>query len=224
MSEAELDQAEAAIPPRKLWVIILFMLFSGPLAFAYCGRLGKGVLWQLGFLAFGLLAMAGMLYTPWTRLFLGVLVVGAVLFYLAVIVTNWVSQQQQPWRHYQKWWCYGLLCLAFAVFSILSSAAVRTYWSEAFVLPTGSMLETVLPGDRILVEKLTFKFNGPQRNSIVVFRSPAANDPPDLSYVKRLLALPGDKVRMEDGVLYVNDQKLNEPYVKFLGELDTRVA
>ncbi len=91
---------------------------------------------------------------------------------------------------------------------------------QAFVIPTGSMEDTLLIGDHLLVDKLSYAPSGPvskhllpykpiQRGDIIVFRYPINIQE---TYVKRIVGLPGDRIRIENKEVYVNGVKRNEPY------------
>lgn len=96
-----------------------------------------------------------------------------------------------------------------------------TTLAQAFVIPTGSMQDTLLIGDHLLVDKLAYSPSGaiskyvlpyqePQHGDIIVFRYPH-----DLTQtlVKRLIGKPGDRLRITNGVVFRNGKQLNEPYV-----------
>jgi signal peptidase I len=91
---------------------------------------------------------------------------------------------------------------------------------QAFVIPTGSMEDTLLIGDHLLVDKLAFAPPGPlsklvlpytpvHRGDIIVFRYPV-----DIrqTFVKRVMGVPGDRIRLEGKQVYLNGKKLVEPY------------
>ncbi len=91
---------------------------------------------------------------------------------------------------------------------------------QAFVIPTGSMEDTLLIGDHLLVDKLAYAPGGPitkyvlpyspiKRGDIIVFRYPI-----DIrqTFVKRVIGLPGDRLRVENKQVFLNGKKLNEPY------------
>jgi signal peptidase I len=81
------------------------------------------------------------------------------------------------------------------------------------IVPSGSMMPTIRPGDRLFVEKVTHHFAGLHPGNIVVFDPPeAANFEDDL--IKRLIAMEGDSVEVKNGALYLNDQPVEEPYVE----------
>lgn len=96
-----------------------------------------------------------------------------------------------------------------------------TTLAQAFVIPTGSMEDTLLVGDHLLVDKLAYSPSGslskyllpyqnPKHGDIFVFRYPADIN---LTLVKRVIGVPGDRLKIEHGVVYRNGIRLNEPYV-----------
>jgi signal peptidase I len=101
---------------------------------------------------------------------------------------------------------------------------VNTFLLQSFVIPTGSMENTLLIGDHLLVNKVAYSRSAnrleniilPQvaikRGMIVTFKAP-----PDMEkeYVKRVIGLPGDRLRISDKKVYINGRPLNEPYVRF---------
>jgi len=114
-------------------------------------------------------------------------------------------------RHNVAEWAVTILLLLFGT----------TTLAQAFVIPTGSMEDTLRIGDHVLVDKLAFAPSGsmsrnllpyqePKHGDIIVFRYPADMD---LTLVKRLIGVPGDRIRITDGIVYRNGKRLNEPYV-----------
>lgn len=110
------------------------------------------------------------------------------------------------------------IVIAFSLFLV-----IRTFLVEAFRIPTGSMENTLLVGDFLLVNKAVYgaqvplthshlpQFRQPSRGDVVVFVPPHE---PDKNYVKRLIGVGGDTLEMRDKVLYRNGQALSEPYVR----------
>jgi signal peptidase I len=91
---------------------------------------------------------------------------------------------------------------------------------QAFVIPTGSMEDTLLIGDHLLVDKLAYAPAGPvsghllpysdvRRQDIIVFRYPVDINQ---TFVKRAIGLPGDHIRLEHKQVYINGRRLDEPY------------
>jgi signal peptidase I len=104
--------------------------------------------------------------------------------------------------------------------TILLLLFLTTTLVQAFVIPTGSMEDTLLIGDHLLVDKLAYAPAGPvskfilpytdiKRGDIIVFRYPA-----DISqtFVKRCMGVPGDRIRVINKQVYLNGVKLEEPY------------
>ena len=113
---------------------------------------------------------------------------------------------------------------SFAV-AIVIFLFVRTFVVEAFQIPTGSMENTLLVGDYLLVNKAVYgaeipgtdvslpAFGQPGRGDIVVFQPPpSAGQPRGTNYVKRIVGVAGDTLAMRDGVLYRNGERVEEPY------------
>jgi len=92
---------------------------------------------------------------------------------------------------------------------------------QARVIPSGSMENTLLVGDHLLMSRFGYDaevpmtalhvrlWREPHRQQIIVFRAPLPGTP---DYIKRLIGLPGDHLEIREGVVYINGQKLDEPY------------
>jgi signal peptidase I len=91
----------------------------------------------------------------------------------------------------------------------------RAEVASAFFIPSESMLPTLEVGDRLLVDKVSSRFEPPHRGDIVVFDPPPQADPPTTdAWIKRVVGLPGERIGIHDGQVYVDGRKLNEPYTK----------
>ena len=92
---------------------------------------------------------------------------------------------------------------------------------QAFVIPTGSMEDTLLIGDHLLVDKLAYSPAGAVSRHILPFRDPRDGDiivfryPIDIkqTFVKRVIGVPGDRLRILNKIVYRNGRRLDEPYV-----------
>jgi signal peptidase I len=73
-----------------------------------------------------------------------------------------------------------------------------------------SMEPSLHSGEYVIVNKVTYYLDEPERGDIIVFHFPRQ---PDQEYIKRVIGLPGDQVRISDGSVYVNDRRLDEPYI-----------
>ena len=103
------------------------------------------------------------------------------------------------------------------VVAVLIAALLRAFVIEAFKIPSGSMLPTLAIGDHIFVNKFIYglrvpftttwmvQWGTPQRGDVIVFRYPPD---PSIDFIKRVVAIAGDTVRMEDGVVFINGKQL----------------
>lgn len=87
---------------------------------------------------------------------------------------------------------------------------INTFFLQLFWIPTGSMEQTLLIGDRLVVTKYDFWFEKPQRGDIIVFLS--ADKKRHL--IKRIIGLPGEKLKIENNKLYIDDAFREENYIK----------
>ena len=115
-------------------------------------------------------------------------------------------------RDFLHEWSLNILILLFGTTTLV----------QAFIVPTGSMESTVLIGDHLLVDKLSYApadafskfllpYTEPRRGDVIVFRYPM-----DIrqNFVKRVIGVPGDHIRIVDKVVYVNGKALVEPYTQ----------
>ena len=114
-------------------------------------------------------------------------------------------------RSFVAEWSVTIILLLFGTTTLL----------QAFVVPTGSMEDTVLIGDHMFVDKLSYSPAGPvskyllpytpvQRGDIIVFKWPIDTRQ---NYVKRVVGVPGDRIKLVNKDLYLNGKKVTEPYV-----------
>lgn len=100
------------------------------------------------------------------------------------------------------WILGGLMLLGL----LLRATVVKPY-----EIQSNSMEPTLLSGDRVLVNKLSYRLWAPNRGDVVVFQYPMD---PDRVFVKRVIGLEGEKVEIKDNKVMINDQPMNEPYLK----------
>lgn len=109
------------------------------------------------------------------------------------------------------------------VTALLIALIIRAYVVQAFKIPSGSMIPTLLVGDHLLVNKFIYGIKlpfsdkkllvirKPERGDIIVFKYP---EDPSRDFIKRVIAVEGDVIEEKDNVVYINGQPLNEPYVQ----------
>lgn len=85
-----------------------------------------------------------------------------------------------------------------------------TFVVRTFYIPSPSMVPTLQERDVLLVNEFAYRFSAPHRGDIVVFRPPI---PSTENFIKRVIAVPGDTLRISGGTVYVNGKALHEPYI-----------
>ena len=102
---------------------------------------------------------------------------------------------------------------AVIVGALVVAFLIKTFLLQAFFIPSGSMEPTLNVGDRVLVNKLAYDFHDVRRGDLIVFDRPEAETGgvPDL--IKRVIALPGETIEFRDGVIYIDNRRLEEPYL-----------
>ncbi len=105
------------------------------------------------------------------------------------------------------------------VYAVVIALFVRTFFAEPFSIPSGSMIPTLLVGDYLFVSKMSYGYSRhslplslpliknrifytePKRGDVIVFKMPSDNK---TDYIKRLIGLPGDRIQVREGRLYIN--------------------
>ena len=90
--------------------------------------------------------------------------------------------------------------------ALILVVVIQRFYIGNFKIPTGSMIPTIEIGDRVFADMVSYKFTGPKRNSIIVFKEPIENK---VLYTKRAMGLPGETVKIQDGTLYINGEATN---------------
>ncbi|HOW82913.1 MAG TPA: signal peptidase I [Spirochaetota bacterium] len=129
-------------------------------------------------------------------------------------------------KNYRKIWEF----VDAVVVALVLAVHIIQYIVQAYYIPTGSMEDTLQIGDHLFVEKITYGpiipqmfgmekslhlsclgIRGVERGDIVIFRPPHEQDK---DYIKRCIALPGDRFEIKEGSVWINNKKLEEPYTK----------
>lgn len=110
-----------------------------------------------------------------------------------------------PWAWLREW--IETIVWALALALLLKTFVIGNFW-----IPSESMVPTLLVGDRVIVWKFEYLLRKPRRGDVIVFKYPRDTK---VDYVKRLIGLPGDEVEITNGVVSVNGEQMNEPYVVF---------
>src|SRR5881275_950766 len=131
--------------------------------------------------------------------------------------TSDAPARREPVRNSVAEWAVTILLLLFGTTTLV----------QAFVIPTGSMEDTLLIGDHLLVDKLAYAPSGPVSKYVLPYTEPKRGDiivfryPVDINqtFVKRCIGVPGDRIRLVNKQLILNGHPVNEPYVYHKSEL-----
>ncbi|HOQ24028.1 MAG TPA: signal peptidase I [Bacillota bacterium] len=95
--------------------------------------------------------------------------------------------------------------------SVVTILFIMIFVVQSFLVRGSSMEPTLLDGERLFVDKITYRFRPPQRGDIVVFKFPKD---PTKKFIKRVIAVEGETIVVENGRVIVDGRSLNEPYIK----------
>jgi signal peptidase I len=101
--------------------------------------------------------------------------------------------------------------------ALVIALLIKTFLFQAFYIPSESMKPTLNVGDRVLVNKMSYRAHDVNRGDIVVFETPPRAEDANgtiKDLVKRVIGLPGETVETHDGVVFVNGRQLEEPYLQ----------
>ena len=167
--------------------------------------------------------------TPQSHVILVVLVLTVLRIGLYLYTKNVLPHHRQTGYKIAQF--FNECCDAIVYAGIFVFLIIRPYFVQAFRIPSGSMVSTLLVNDFIVANKLIYRYTDPQHGDIVVFRPPVAAvlaDPtqrdPDgqvnVDFIKRCIGVPGDVIEVRDDTVYRNGQPVNEPYKHFTTSLD----
>lgn len=118
-------------------------------------------------------------------------------------------------RFLRRLWLWFLDFIETIVIALAIFVVVYRFLFQPHQVKGNSMYDNFHDGEYILTDKISYRFRLPQRDDVVVFKAPQNED---YDYIKRIIALPGDRIKVSQGRIYMNDQAVNES-----GYLDPRI-
>jgi len=97
-----------------------------------------------------------------------------------------------------------------AIWAVILAFIIKTFIFQLTYVPTGSMIPTIMPNDRVVVLKFWYKFNPLERGQIVVFDPPEPSTSP---FIKRVIGLPGETLEIKNSTVYINGKPIAESYL-----------
>ena len=114
---------------------------------------------------------------------------------------------KSPTRNVVEW-------IAVVVGAVVIAVVIRTVFLQTFWIPSPSMSPTLVRDDRVLVNKLSYRLHDVHRGDVVVFERPPSEPPSAIKdLIKRVIALPGERISIVDGEVRIDGRILEEPYV-----------
>ena len=98
--------------------------------------------------------------------------------------------------------------LLVAIVAVVAALLVQAYVIKPYRIPSESMAATLVPHDRVLVNKVVYRMRDPHRGDIVVIDSKVLNK----VLIKRVVGLPGERIALKGGAVYIDGRRLSEPY------------
>jgi signal peptidase I len=96
--------------------------------------------------------------------------------------------------------------------AVVIAVVVRTFVFQTFWIPSPSMSTTLVKDDRVLVNKLSYRLHDPNRGDVIVFERPPNEQGNIKDLIKRVIALPGERISIIDGTVRIDGRVLEEPY------------
>lgn len=198
--------------PRRPLIAGILSLIQPGLGQVYNGEIRKAILIYI----IPILLIPGMilcLNREFIRVFLVSYAVLGSAYYALVFMDSVKTARQlsnnYTLKKYNKLIAYIGISILVVIVSQSIGLSVKTNIIQAFKFPSGSMEPTLLIGDHILVDRRDAAKN-PNRGDLIVFQYP---EDPAKDFIKRVVAVGGDKVEIKDKVLFVNGNEVKEPYV-----------
>lgn len=114
----------------------------------------------------------------------------------------------------------GLLVFEVVKVVLISLAIIlpiRLFLVQPFYVEGASMEPNFYDREYLIIDEISYRFNEPTRGEVVIFKYPKDTS---VYFIKRVIGLPGETVKIEDGQVYINDEKIDEPYIEFIDSKD----
>lgn len=125
------------------------------------------------------------------------------------------SESQGFWQ--SAFWKNQRENLQILAIALILAVIIRLFIAEPRYIPSDSMVPTLQIGDRLVIEKVAYRFRPPAAGEVIVFEPPALLQEygyfADRAFIKRIIGTPGDTVKVHEGLVYRNGQPLRESYI-----------
>lgn len=192
----------------------MLTLLTIGLGHMYSGRIQKGIRLYLGLYIVLPACMIFLFLYPSLAAILFSLAVGFAYFVYAVIDSVLTAKRGRSFyqlKNYNRWYFYIAVILAstFIIQPVLSHS-IKKQIIQAYKIPAGSLKPALLIGDQILAKTGFAVNNGVQKGDVIIFSHP---QDPSKDFIKRVVAIGGESIEIKGKKIYINHEKINEPYV-----------
>jgi signal peptidase I len=195
---------------RRPWIAACLSLVMPGLGHVYCGDIESGIVLMSIVTGFSAAWLVGIVHpnTPFLSFSVAVCSILLLAEIIAVIDSYRKALRTRydyVLKDYNHWGLYLCLLWIAGAGSIGYAVFVKKTMFEALCVPVNTMAPTIMAGDRMIVSKLAYRNNNPQRCDIVIFKNPAKLKETN---VKRIVALGNDTIELKQGQLIINGQPL----------------
>jgi signal peptidase I len=198
--------------PRKPWLAGILTFITIGLGHLYYGDIKKGIILFIGGQLLLILALSFFLfYAPVGPI---IAIIGGISYIVYCINDSIRGANQYKLSYsikkYNRWYFYLLFWfVASFVIQAIVGTAIKSNIAQAYNIPSGGMMQTLLIGDNIIADKFTYKTSTPRRGDIVIFPFP---EDPSKDFLQRIIALNGESIEIIDKKILINGKILHEPY------------
>jgi signal peptidase I len=207
------------IKRRRWWLAGLLSFLVPGMGQVYNGQATKGLFFYFLLSTWGGMVLS-LIYClmkyPMSGSILGLL---AFLFFISLaaflliifesIRTAWKAGRDYAFQPYNKWYIYLVVIVVVSGVSQSATLAFRDNVLKAYNIPSRSMQHTLEPGDFVISNQLYYRYNNPKQGDLIIFKYPRDEK---IDFVKRIVACPGDTIEIKDSQVFINGNKINEPY------------
>ena len=198
--------------PRNSWVAgILTFMFPG-LGHVYCGEWWKGIkvypsYWFIVLCGIGVLVWIPI---PRVNVLMFMLIWGATNVYVIKDVIATARRANNPYelRRFNRWYVYIIIMIVVGLgHGLVNQYVINTILFRSYKIPVGSMAPTLVEGDHVVTDKLTYRYQAPKRGDIVIFKYP---EDETKQFLKRIIGMPGETIQIKNKTVYVNEKAVDD--------------
>ena len=198
--------------PRNSWVAgVLTFMFPG-LGHVYCGEWRKGIKVYPSYWVIVLCGIGFLVWTPIPRVnvLMFVLIWCAINVYVIkdAVATARRANTRFELRRFNRWYVYVVIMVVVGLgHGLVNQYVINPYLFRSYKIPVGSMSPTLVEGDHVVTDTLTYRVKGPGRGDIVIFKYP---EDETKQFVKRIIGMPGETIQIKDKMVYINEKPFDD--------------